>query len=277
MWQCSWRGWTLSCWCCKGLRREWNWNLNERVETFWDWGQRTESLMKKKKMILLIYSQNFSYCVFYMPGFPTLTWHLIGWVCSLTRLRCGEAGAVAEARLQRRRTLGQTALCLNAWQHHTEVWNKRQTWNTAFTLSIFPWKTGNDQTKRFLGTLHRGLSPVTEELIYYTTTAPTLTHVCNSVLLALLNWQYWFPQIQRDVFKYDMFSWLCYFWNIIQIILIISFTLCSGYWYRGYLYMFVKSDIRATAVCICSYRRWTVHRPVLSGSKPCRQKTAACC
>lgn len=34
------------------------------------------------------------------------TWHWIGGVGSLSRLRCGKAGAVAEACLQRRLTLG---------------------------------------------------------------------------------------------------------------------------------------------------------------------------
>lgn len=56
-----------------------------------------------------------------------LTWHLIGGVRSLSGLRRGEAGAVAKACLQRRLTLRQTALCLNAWQHHTEVWIKKKT------------------------------------------------------------------------------------------------------------------------------------------------------
>lgn len=50
-----------------------------------------------------------------------LTWHLIGRVCRLSGLRCGEAGAVAEACLQRRLTLSQTAFRLNAGEHHAEV------------------------------------------------------------------------------------------------------------------------------------------------------------
>lgn len=55
---------------------------------------------------------------------PRLTWHLIGRVRRLARLRRAEAGAVAEPRLQGGLALGQAALCLNAWQHHAEVWNE---------------------------------------------------------------------------------------------------------------------------------------------------------
>lgn len=53
------------------------------------------------------------------------TWHLVWWICSLSGLRCGEAGAVAEACLQGGLTLGEAAFSFNAWKHYTKVCEKK--------------------------------------------------------------------------------------------------------------------------------------------------------
>ena len=105
-----------------------------------------------------------------------LTWHLIGWVCRLSRLRRGEARAVAEACLQRRLALGQAAFCLDAWQHHAEVYTKTETFNIIYSISsckLQVWKL--EDKHKFLETLHCGLSSMIK-CIFFTLIASQL---CN--------------------------------------------------------------------------------------------------
>lgn len=83
VWQCSWRGWTLSCWWRRGLRKEWNWNLGTNRR---GWNRRRdhrEEKWREKSFTQLnrvqCHSDHFSVTLFgknvkrwgYLPGFRT--------------------------------------------------------------------------------------------------------------------------------------------------------------------------------------------------------------